>query len=229
MDSQFTCEKIRTSNIALYPYPHTVVDNFLAFDDLVNLKSSLNYLMKNIEPRIYTSEHGNKIEYKLDDAILEPEYSPYENVMSFLASQECATAIKEAFKLDFQLEGDSTFDGGGFVISPPGSFLGYHADFNFSSKVGKYRVANILLYMNENYTGEFGGQLQLLHPDSLTVEKSVEPIENRAVIFLTTDITPLGVSRNLKHFSRRSFNAYFYTDKNPSDTSNSPHKTLWLN
>jgi Rps23 Pro-64 3,4-dihydroxylase Tpa1-like proline 4-hydroxylase len=206
-----------------------VIDNFLNIQNLSDLKTSLEFLMTKVEPRVFTSKHGNKFEYKLDISNKASEYSSYGKVMNFFSSKQCAESIKIAFDLDFDLEGDSTFDGGGFVISPPGSFLGYHADFNYSSKVGKYRVANILLYMNESYSSDFGGHLQLLHPETLTVEKSVEPVENRAVIFLTTDKTPHGVSRNLSQFSRKSFNAYFYTEKNPGETSNNPHRTLWIN
>jgi Rps23 Pro-64 3,4-dihydroxylase Tpa1-like proline 4-hydroxylase len=229
MNFQASCEAIKKCSVQLYPFPHAVIDNFLSPENLTLLKASLEFLISNVEPRVFASEHGSKFEYKLDNTNQDPEYLPFAKMMAFLTSKECADSIKETFSLDFDLEGDSSFDGGGFVISPPGSFLGYHADFNYSSNVKKFRVANILLYMNGDYKNDFGGNLQLLHQDSLTVEKSVEPTENRAVIFLTTDKTPHGVSRNLQEFSRKSFNAYFYTEKNPSNTSNNPHKTIWLN
>jgi Rps23 Pro-64 3,4-dihydroxylase Tpa1-like proline 4-hydroxylase len=182
-----------------------------------------------VEPRSFESEHGSKKEWKVEEGIVDSQYRPFQKLMNFLSSDDCAKAIANVFNLNFELEGDSTFDGGGFVISPPGSFLGYHADFNFSSQVKKYRVANILLYMNENYSSNLGGNLHLLDSHSLTVEKSVEPIENRALIFLTTDKTPHGVSKNLQSFSRKSFNAYFYADNNPEDTDSNPHRTLWIN
>lgn len=193
------------------------------------LQNSLEHLMLEVQPREYQSEHGTKKEWKIEDNNHSQEYSIFKEFMEFLSSKKCADAISRMFKLDFDLVGDRSFDGGGFVVSPPGSFLGYHADFNYSSQVQKYRVANILLYMNQNYSPSNGGNLHLLHPETLTVEKSVEPIENRALVFLTTDRTPHGVSRNLQEFSRKSFNAYFYTDQNPKDTDNNPHKTLWIN
>jgi Rps23 Pro-64 3,4-dihydroxylase Tpa1-like proline 4-hydroxylase len=229
MNFQDSCNLLEAAEIQLYPFPHLVVDNFLSPHNLNDLRHSLQHLMLTVEPRAFQSAHGTKKEWKVDEKNNEPEYSTFKEFMGFLSSKGCAEAISTAFNLDFDLVGDPSFDGGGFVVSPPGSFLGYHADFNYSSEVQKYRVANILLYMNEKYSASDGGNLHLLDPDTLTVEKAVAPIENRALVFLTTDKTPHGVSRNLQEFSRKSFNAYFYTDQNPKDTDNNPHKTLWIN
>ena len=229
MDFQDSCKLIQSSEVSVYPFPHLVIDGFLSSKNLIELKDSLKFVTAKVKPKFFESEHGSKKEWKVEESITDSQYRPFQELMKFLSSYDCAKAIANVFDLNFELDGDPTFDGGGFVISPPGSFLGYHADFNFSSQVKKYRVANILLYMNENYSSTFGGTLHLLDSKSLTVEKSVEPIENRALIFLTTDKTPHGVSKNMESFSRKSFNAYFYAENNPEDTDSNPHKTLWIN
>jgi Rps23 Pro-64 3,4-dihydroxylase Tpa1-like proline 4-hydroxylase len=139
--------------------------------------------------------------------------------------------LQKKFKIseDVIITPDASYDGGGYVVSPPGSFLGYHADFNFSSKASKYRVINNLFYMNPNYTDNLGGQLHLLDSNSKTVEKFVAPSQNTILGFFTDDTSFHGVSLNKENFFRRSFNLYYCYDKPiSSNQAVQPHRTIWM-
>jgi Rps23 Pro-64 3,4-dihydroxylase Tpa1-like proline 4-hydroxylase len=152
-------------------------------------------------------------------------------VIDFLQSKTFIDTLKEKFEIPVEVDifSDNYFDGGGFVISPPNSYLGYHADFNFSSKNHKYRVLNLLIYMNPEYKIEYGGHLHALDPISKTVEAIYVPFMNSAFAFFTDDKSFHGVSRNRSDFYRRSFNLYYYADKPISEfQSRKPHKTIWL-
>jgi Rps23 Pro-64 3,4-dihydroxylase Tpa1-like proline 4-hydroxylase len=210
-----------------YPFPHFVIDNLLDKESLEDVFNDLAILETSSPTNVYKSEFGEKREWKSFPKNL----IGLSNLLHFLSSQEFISVIKKTFAIDEKIEvfPDLTYDGGGYVVSPPGSYLGYHADFNFSSKIGKYRVINILLYMNKDYTDSLGGALHLLDSTSKTVEKMVTPMANKMLGFYTDDHSFHGVGLNRKSFQRRSFNLYYYCDSPiSSKQSKNPHKTIWL-
>lgn len=220
-------EGISPDRINLYPFPHLVINNFFSESDWDDIKGELIRLETAIPDNKFESEFGVKSEWKNFDLNFEKVSGLIEHVFS----EDFISRLKMAFGIDPEtiLFPDRTFDGGGYVISPPGSFLGYHADFNFSSKTNAYRILNVLIYANQDYSDRDGGILHLLDPVSKTVEKSVPPNENTLLAFLTDDLAFHGVSRNSEKFFRRSFNLYYYSNLPVSrNQSESPHRTIWL-
>jgi len=215
-------EKIKNSNFSQYPFDNLVIDSFLPADFADKLYQDFTNLETLEFDNIFKSNYGEKKEIKSKKI----GFDTYNDFIDLISDDELLSEVSKKFNTD-RLFPDEAFDGGGYVISPTNSFLSYHADFNFSNKIQKYRTINLIIYFNKNYESEFGGKLHLLDPLSKTVETEIEPIFNRAVLFKTNENTPHGVSRNREDFERRSFNCYFYT--NSSDNGNSqPHKTLWI-
>lgn len=227
MKSENVIEKINNSALDEYPFKHIVIENLIEATELEELKKDVSELEKLQTFRSYESEYGIKKEWKHFPENLQT----LKSFLNLVQGKEIINALVAKFGLDSSISimADESYDGGGYVISPPGSFLGYHADFNFSSSVSKYRILNVLFYFNENYISDNGGQLHLLDADSKTVEKALNPKINTFLAFLTDDISYHGVSKNHLNFYRRSFNLYFYADK-PLSTNQSvnPHKTLWI-
>ena len=220
-------DTIRKAKFSKYPFRHFYTDNFFDSIHLDFIKEELNQLEKSFPDKIFSSPYGQKREYKNFPIT----YPVLNNLMKFLQSEDFINELKTKFQIDpkIKIYGDNSFDGGGYVISPPNSFLGYHADFNFSSNMGKYRVLNLLIYMNSGYEPEHGGHLHALDPISKTVEASFLPNINSAFAFFTDDKSFHGVSKNGKDFYRRSFNLYYYADVPISeDQTVNPHKTIWL-
>jgi Rps23 Pro-64 3,4-dihydroxylase Tpa1-like proline 4-hydroxylase len=220
-------DKFKNSDMNDYPFPHFVLDNLIDPISLEEIFRELSILEKQDPTNLYKSEFGEKKEWKFFPENLKSLNS----LLEYLSSQEFICILKSKFQIDNSIEiyPDATYDGGGYVISPPKSFLGYHADFNFSNKIGKYRVLNILIYMNQNYHESQGGKLHLLDSNSKTVEKMVEPLANRLLAFFTDDKSFHGVGMNQGKFYRRSFNLYYYSDLPiSSEQSTEPHKTIWL-
>lgn len=218
---------IQKSQLHLYPFKHILIPNFFTDTFVIPLKKDIEVLEKSGNFRSYKSNFGEKREWK----IFPEELEALHILEKFLGSQDLIDALSKVFSLptESKLSLDNTYDGGGYVISPPNSFLGYHADFNYSSAIKKYRILNILYYFNENYQSNFGGHLHLLDAESKTVEKIVKPEFNTLLAFLTDDVSFHGVSRNSNEFSRRSFNIYYYSDQPLSpNQSLEPHKTLWV-
>ena len=112
--------------------------------------------------------------------------------------------------------------GGGMHQIPQGGFLKMHVDFNLHPK-GLYRRANLLLYVNEEWNSEWGGNLQL--GELVTVE----PLGGRAVLFGTTEDSWHGHPEPLETpdgVSRRSIAVYYYTKTAPPGLAD-PHTTVY--
>ena len=225
-NSETYLKKIDDTNISNYPFKHLLIENFLESNEIENLQKDLVQLERVSEPRRYVSDHGDKREWKS----FSEDLKNLNGFLNFLASPEFIDCLKRTFSLPLEttIYPDPTYDGGGYVISPPGAFLRYHADFNYSSKAEKYRVINVLFYLNENYQDSFGGELHLLDAETKTVEKRVQPRSNVLLGFLTDDVSFHGVSI-IREQSRRSFNIYYYADQPISDDQTlTPHKTIWV-
>ncbi len=227
MDQNEIIEKFSEIELHSYPFKHFVSKNFLNSDTVERIQTELIELEK-IEPQNkFESQFGIKKEWKA----FPDNFINLNKWLEVLASENFINSLKKKFGLseDILITPDLTYDGGGYVVSPPGSYLGYHADFNFSSKASKYRVINILFYMNPNYTINQGGLLHLLDSKSKTVEKSVLPEQNTILGFFTDDTSFHGVSLNNEDFYRRSFNLYYYSEVPVSQNqSTEPHRTIWL-
>jgi hypothetical protein len=220
-------QRISSAERDSYPFSHILIKDFLSQEKFRVLHSEVTSLEGSEPTKIFETSHGSKREYRNF-----PENLTETNTfLSTLASEEFCEILKKKFDvpLDLELKFDGTFDGGGYVISPPKSFLGYHADFNFSSNTNMYRSINILFYLNESYAPSQGGVLHLLDPITKTVEKSVEPRANTLLAFRTDDVSFHGVSKNNDGFYRRSFNIYYYTSRPiSSNQAEIPHKTIWV-
>jgi hypothetical protein len=209
-----------------YPFEHLLVDDYASPNYLSSLQDDIKKLEQTQPDNVFKSQFGEKKEWKN----CPKELIVLQNFLDHMSSETLLKQIKLLFGIDSKIEiyPDLTYDGGGYVISPPQSYLSYHADFNFSNQIKKFRSFNILFYVNEDYS-ESGGCLHLLDSSSKTVEKIVKPQLNRFIIFKTDDVSFHGVSRNERNFYRRSFNFYYYTNEPLSSLqSENPHKTIWM-
>jgi hypothetical protein len=120
---------------------------------------------------------------------------------------------------------DPSFHGGGLNQGGVISFINIHTDFSdHPAKNEWFRNLNILIYFNQDWRKEFGGELRLVNKVT-GANFSVEPVFNRCVIMVARDYT-LHVYDTIQFPSgsyRRSIAAYAYSidvspDKNISST-----------
>ena len=81
---------------------------------------------------------------------------------------------------------DTRLLGGGLHQIGRGGKLDVHADFNYFEATRLHRRLNVLLYSNDGWNAEWGGQLELWTRDMSYCQRSIDPIYNRMVIFATT-------------------------------------------
>lgn len=109
---------------------------------------------------------------------------------------------------------DPYFLGGGFHEIAEGGHLSVHADFNHHTLMNLERRINVLIYLNKDWTDEYGGQLELWDNSMTRRVHSYVPLFNRCVIFSTTSMSNHGNPTPVHHpagVPRRSIALYYYT------------------
>ena len=101
-----------------------------------------------------------------------------------LCSPQVVNAIAEKFSYK-GLVADPTYYGGGLHMTMPGGFLGIHRDFNIHHDLNLRRVANLILFLNDDWLHQFGGHLMLQSKPRDCERILISPIFNRAIIFDT--------------------------------------------
>ncbi len=110
---------------------------------------------------------------------------------------------------------DPSLEGGGLHQSTTGGFLNIHADFTVHPHNRKWqRRANILLYLNDDWKPEYGGDLELWSADMKECVEKVAPVANRVLIFTTDGTSFHGHPEPMpcpEGVARRSLALYYFT------------------
>lgn len=172
--------ELRSTYAAASPFPHVVLDEFLApaivrraaseFPD-VDAERWIGYLHVN------ERKFGNT-----DIATWGPELTAIARELNsprFVEFLSSLTGIEDLIV-------DETFEGGGLHQSLRGGYLNVHADFTVHPHHRDWRRRiNLLLYLNADWDDAYGGELELWSRDVRTCEEKVAPQINRVVIFNT--------------------------------------------
>jgi len=113
--------------------------------------------------------------------------------------------------------------GGGYHLIPPGGYLDVHTDFNRSPHSSLYRRLNVLTYLNDGWTDDDGGYLELWDDDGLAL--SIAPEFGTTAIFETSDRSWHGHPVPTNRW-RRSVAAYFFSPE-PPPGYRADHSTVW--
>ncbi len=121
--------------------------------------------------------------------------------------------------------------GAGLHLTGLGGTLAIHADFNRHPKLNLDRRVNVLLYLNEGWTEDNRGWLELWDRDMTACVARVAPVFNRLAIFNTTSFTFHGQPEPVSGGPgtvRRSAAFYYYSNGRPSEEIAAPdHSTVW--
>ena len=106
-------------------------------------------------------------------------------------------------------------EGGGLHQSGTGGFLNIHADFTVHPHNRSWqRRANLLLYLNDDWKPEYGGDLELWSADMKHCEGKVSPVLNRVLIFTTDPTSFHGHPEPMRcpeDVARRSLALYYFS------------------
>ena len=105
-------------------------------------------------------------------------------VMSRVVQLNSARTLAALEKLTGEgpLISDPFFRGGGLHQIERGGFLGVHADFSRPPHLQMYRRLNLLVYLNEDWQPEYGGNLELWSKDAKEKVVEISPVANALLL-----------------------------------------------
>jgi 2OG-Fe(II) oxygenase superfamily len=225
-------------NLAIYrqafesarPFPHVVIDNFF----VVEYAKKLLDRFPIFDASKAIAETGN-VGGKAVNENLTAMGDIYGQLAEYLESRPFLETISAITGID-RLINDPTFYGGGTHENLHGQELDPHVDFNIDERGWYYRRLNLLLYLNEDWSEDWGGALELHSNPREPKENQIfsfTPIFNRCVIFETSDDSWHGFSQiqlpsENRHLSRKSISVYLYTQEPPSGKAIASHTTFYV-
>ncbi|MCO6359827.1 2OG-Fe(II) oxygenase [Roseivirga pacifica] len=195
-----------SSNI---PFPHICFDNFLAEEVARKIHDEFPITGEGQWIQYF---HYNERKSGLNNQSLLPK--PVKNLIDQLHSYEFCNYLSQLSGIK-NLIPDHTLEGGGLHSSERGGYLNIHADFTVHPHNPTWeRRLNLLIYFNQDWKKEFGGDLEFWSNDMKKCIKQIEPIFNRCAIFATKADSYHGFPEPLKcpeGERRLSLALYYYT------------------
>lgn len=219
-------DALRREYLSASPYRHFAIDEFLEesflkevvaaypdYESARHLGREFNALNERLKVQITNSELFPQAVRALNDELSSP---------AFLRDLSAITGIDD-------LQSDALLAGGGMHLTGAGGRLDVHVDFNLIEDRKLHRRLNILVYLNERWCIDWGGELELWDPDVRQCVRSFAPIANRCVVFETSEISFHGVTpvRCPNGVLRKSFAAYYYTSEPPLGWDGTSHSTVF--
>jgi hypothetical protein len=202
---------LRDSYLEAQPYPHVIIDRVLP-DDV--FRAAVAEFPKVDDPTWDGYLHVNETKFA------NPRPNEWGPTLRAIANAFNSAAFVSCLGRLTGFDGllaDPTMDGGGLHQTVRGGHLNVHTDFTAHHRVRHWRRrVNLLLYLNGEWSPEWGGHLELWDSDVRHCLRRIEPVGNRALIFTTSSTSfhghpdPLRCPRDV---ARRSLALYFFTDE----------------
>jgi hypothetical protein len=201
----------REQYAAADPFPHIVLDDVL---QPAAFKAAMTEFPGIEDPFWKGYLHVNEAKYSNTEA---DTWSPaLREVATALTSQDFLVYLEELTGIHGLLP-DWSMDGGGLHQTRRGGHLNIHTDFSTHHQHENWaRRINVLLYLNEEWRTEWGGQLELWDKDMSACHQRVAPRGNRMLVFTTSDISYHGHPDGLtcpEDVARRSIALYYFTEE----------------
>jgi Rps23 Pro-64 3,4-dihydroxylase Tpa1-like proline 4-hydroxylase len=202
-------EQLGSAYQKMDPYPHGSYDNFLPEKILRRVLEECRDL------KAQTSESSfDRPQERLKQSFNPDSLPAYTrslfyslNARPFISFVEALTGIKGLIP-------DPFFSGAGIHRVANGGHLDVHADFNHLSRLNVERRVNVLIYLNEDWKEEYGGQFEIWENDMGSKAAVFSPIFNRMCCFNTSSTSWHGNPAPVNHPDgqpRLSIALYYYT------------------
>lgn len=201
--------ELRLTEVRREPFPHMVVDDFAdpaLLRDVVAGWPADGW---------HSKAARTSIKRSMADTARMPAAA--REVLAALHAPEFLRRLGDAFGLDMHPDPrwPAFLEGGGLHDIPRGGHLGIHVDFNRHPQDRWVRVANLLLYLNEGWSDDWGGHLVLQDDDGVPHDR-IAPCFNRMVAFATSEHSwhghpvPLACPEGV---TRKSIAVYYYSKR----------------
>ena len=207
------------------PFPHIVLNDFIDIDVSRHIASAFPK-PEDADDWVICDHNNAQKRYQHDETFLPiplrrmlREF----NSRQFLLFLETLTGIENLIP-------DPYFIGGGAHISGTGDFLKIHADFNWHDKLLLHRRINAIVYFNEDWDENWGGELELWDKAMTSAVVKIAPHIGRIAIFNVDQDSNHGHPHPLKtpkDTYRKALNLYYYTRLRDEAEIHDPHFTLY--
>lgn len=191
------------------PYPHIILDDFLS-NETARAAMAEFPLLEERQWRPYSHVNERKFSQTQPDTW----GSTLQHILAVLNSDRFVHFLEGLTGID-DLFADEGLEGGGLHQTPRGGFLNIHADFTVHPGHQDWRRrVNLLLYLNEDWRPDYGGDLELWSKDMKRCERKVAPVGNRVLVFSTDADSFHGHPEPLAcppGVGRRSLALYYFT------------------
>ena len=218
-----------------YPFPHVVIDDFLASDKLPKILSEVNKLQDADASSKYINPSSP---YEFNKYAFNSNYGTYlKELFVELNSPDFIKQIEQITGVNNIICNELSLHGAGIHRIKSKGFLQLHTDFNTYHSKNRIldRRINLFIYLNPDWKAEYKGQLCLCDKNTNACAKKIDPILNRCVIFNTTSSSihghpePLNVPDDVM---RQSIAVYYYTENTQGDNDVdfegcAPRGTTW--
>ncbi len=220
-------QKLKQEFRAAQPFPFVCIDDFLDPEFARQMaKSYPDFESATSMGHVFNAVNEKRKVQITDDTLFPPTVKAFTELT---ASQEFRDMLSEISGID-DLLWDTSYTGAGMHMTAASGRLDVHVDFNRLAENGWYRRLNLLLFLNEGWQAEWGGNLELWNHDVTQCAHSFEPRFNRLVVFETSDISYHGVTpiKCPPEVVRRSFALYFYSKTPPPGVdADKMHSTIF--
>lgn len=189
------------------PFPHIIMEDFLPKDFLRDLLTEF-------------PDSSGKSFFDRDQERYKVQMPPSEipgrrlrNLVTELNSPAVLRFLQAMTGIN-SLIPDPYFMGGGLHETRSGGHLGIHADFNIHKPLKLERRLNLLIYLNDDWSEDWGGHLELWDKSMRHCCHRVAPLLGRAVVFNTSLDSFHGQPDPVRcppDRARRSIATYYYT------------------
>jgi Rps23 Pro-64 3,4-dihydroxylase Tpa1-like proline 4-hydroxylase len=208
------------------PFRYLVVENFLIPHQAEAILANYPSVGHGIWDRTTYINQKNKFQQREF-----PSGSIFLGVFDELNSKEFLIEVEHITGIENLIPDEKLF-GGGLHQSRTGAFLDVHVDYNIHPETKLHRRLNIIIYMNKDWSNEYGGHLQLWDMEKKEMIGNIAPDFNRMVMFETNEISFHGHPEPLKspsEVTRKSIAAYYYTNTRPTNEIVHAHNTIYVN
>ena len=197
------------------PFPHIILDNFFKDSFFKKISDELDKSTSKVKGKEFDSEVEKNKVINLNNNLprtIETILSVLKTV-SWINNLINLTGIKDLIADEGHNEVLSNFH----EMSHSG-FLGSHVDHSNHPTSQKKHVLNIIVYLSHDWKSDFGGNTLLFNKYGNKVEKIIEYVPNRLIIFLHTPYSFHGVDKLNPNNNqiRKTLYLDFYSDlENP--------------
>lgn len=225
-------EQYHDQYVSADPFPYISIDNFLNEGPLLQ---AVKDFPSPKELAFYKYE--NPLEKKLAMDQLAQLPNSIVQILQALNSSSFLFFLEKLSGIEGLIP-DPYYRGGGVHQIEPGGKLDVHIDFNIHPKLKLQRRLNVLVYLNQDWNPDWGGNFEIWkgyqkdgkHQLEACMDK-ILPVFNRFAMFSTSEKSYHGHPEPLacpEGQTRKSIALYYYTVDRPADELTAAHSTTFV-